>query len=372
MRLIAFCEVAPYERATLEVARFEGAECRIVTEALDARSAELIPEAEIVSVFIYSEVGEAVLARLPKLRLVVTRSTGFDHIDVAACRQRGIAVANVPSYGENTVAEHAFALLLAVARQLRVAIRKTRELDFSLEGLMGTDMMGKTLGVIGAGRIGRHVLRIGRGFGMRALAYDPHEDPGLAEREGFRFAPLDALLAESDVVSIHAALSPETHHLIDRAAIARMKPGAILINTARGAIVDSEALCEALHAGRLGGAGLDVLEGEDLLKEEAELLHRPLLEPQVRQILYGHALLRHENVVMTPHSAFFTREGVDRLVETSLEDIRAFLAGRPQNLVPGSPSAARDEHGEGGGLPLARPGASPTTMSPHVFLRGEP
>ncbi|MFP5502425.1 MAG: NAD(P)-dependent oxidoreductase, partial [Candidatus Sericytochromatia bacterium] len=244
------------------------------------------------------------------------------------------------SYGEHTVAEHAFALLLALARKLRVAVRQTRELDFSLSGLMGFDLKGKTLGVVGAGRIGRQVLRIGRGFGMRTIAYDPFPAPEWAETEGFLYVSLDSLLRESDVVSVHAALTPETTHLIDRAALQAMKRTAVLINTARGPIIDTEALCEAMHEGWIAGAGLDVLEGEELLKEEAELLHRPLEDRQLRQLLYGHSLLRHDNVIVTPHSAFFTREGIARLVETSLDDIRAYLAGRPANLVPGSPAPA--------------------------------
>ena len=178
---------------------------------------------------------------------------------------------------------------------------------------------------------------------MRAIAHDPAPVPEWAEREGFAYATLDELLREADVVSIHAALTPETRHLIGREALAAMKPSAVLINTARGSIVDSEALCEALHAGGIAGAGLDVFEGEELLKEEAELLHHPLGERQVRDILYSHALLRHENVIMTPHSAFFTHEAVGRLIETSLEDIRAFRAGQPLNLVPGSAGRADDE-----------------------------
>lgn len=339
MALVAFYSVAPYERATIEAHRFDHATHALWGEPLDERSVEAARDADVLSVFIYDRVTDPILDRLPRLRLVVTRSTGFDHIDLEACRRRGVAVANVPAYGENTVAEHAFALLLAVARKLPTALRQTRELDFSLSGLMGLDLKGKTFGVVGAGRIGLSAVRIARGFGMRAIAHDVREVSELAEREGFRYVPFDELLESADAISIHAALTPHTHHLFDREAFRRIKRGAILINTARGPIVDSEALCEALHAGWLAGAGLDVFEGEELLKDEAMLLHAGLTDQQLRQLAFSHVLLRHDNVVMTPHAAFFTREGVDRLVEASLENIDVFLAGRPRNLVAPAPAA---------------------------------
>lgn len=332
---IVFFAVAPYERPKIQGFRLDGAETLVLAESLDERTAEVAAEADVVSVFIYSRVTDGVLARLPRLKLIVTRSTGFDHIDLEACRRRGVLVTNVPAYGEHTVAEHAFALLLALARKVHVARQKTRELDFSLDGLMGIDLKGKTLGVVGAGRIGVSAIRIAKGFGMAAIAHDMREAPELADREGFRYVELDELLRAADVVSLHAALTPATHHLIERSALRRMKPTALLINTARGALVDTEALCEALHGGWIAGAGLDVLEGEELLKNQGALLHTALTADQVRQMAFAQVLLRHDNLILSPHSAFFTREGVDRLLETSLTNIRAFLQGRPQNVVPG-------------------------------------
>ncbi|MBM3270685.1 MAG: hydroxyacid dehydrogenase [Candidatus Sericytochromatia bacterium] len=333
MGLIAFFGVADHERPVLERAAFGANPVLLSTEQLSPENAARVPEAEVLSVFIYSRVTADVLARLPGLKLVTTRSTGFDHIDVAACRQRGILVSNVPSYGESTVAEHAFALLFALARRLKLAYRKVRDLDFSFTGLQGFDLADKTLGIVGAGRIGRHAIRMGRGFGMRVLAYDPFEDPAAAAREGFTYVALDDLLRESHVVSLHAALTDGTLHLIDREALRKMRPDAVLINTARGGLVDTEALCEALQGGRIGGAGLDVFEGEDLISEEAELLHRPLTVAQMKSLLLVHALLRHDNVVLTPHTAFFTREGVGRLLDTGIDNIRGYLAGTPCNLV---------------------------------------
>lgn len=336
MRQIAFFEVADYEQEAIQAASFPDAEIQLLSKALCPETAALAAGAEVISVFIYSKVTDEILAQFPGLRLVSTRSTGYDHIDLAACQRRGVAVAHVPSYGENTVAEHAFALAFALAKRLPAATAKTRSLDFSLRGLEGVDLRGKTLGVVGAGRIGTFAARIGRGAGMEVIAFDPHQNPDLARQEGFRYVPLEELLSLADVVTIHAALTPQTYHLIDRAAFRRMKPGALLINTARGPIVDSEALCEALDQGWIAGAGLDVFEGEELIKDEAELLRNPLTLQQLRQLALCHALLRHDNVILTPHMAFFTREGVARLIETSLENIRTFLEGMPQNLVPGA------------------------------------
>lgn len=333
MRRVAFFSVAPYERPILERATLADAACTYYAEALDGTTAAWARDAEVISVFIYDRVDAARLAQLPALRCVVTRSTGFDHIDLAACAARGIRVCNVPSYGENTVAEHAFALILALARRLKPAVEKADRHDFGLTGLEGFDLKGKTLGVVGMGRIGLNAARIGRGFGMTVLAHDVREAPELAAREGFRYVPLDELLSRSDVVTLHTALTPETRHLIDRAALARMKPDAVLINTARGPVVDTAALCEALEAGRLGGAGLDVFEGEEWLKEEAELL-RPETPAETRAaIALCHTLLSRDDVILTPHSAFFTREGVARLLEVSLENIRDYLANKPCHAV---------------------------------------
>lgn len=336
MRQVAFVEVAPYEREVLDGATFPNVEVIRTSARLDETTARQLSEVEILSPFIYSRLTDEVLSRLPKLRLIATRSTGFDHIDLPACRRRGIAVANVPSYGENTVAEHAIALLMALVRRLPRAIAQTRNLNFSWTGLEGRDVKGKTFGVLGAGRIGMQALRMARGLGMRTVAFDAHPRPAAAAEGGFEYVPFEQLLEASDVLSIHAALLPETHHLIDQRAFARMKAGVILINTARGPIVDSQALCEALDAGKVAAAGLDVFEGEELIKDEIARLRTPLTQEQLAQLATCHSFLRRENVILTPHIAFFTVEGVRRLLETSLENIQRFLDGKPQNLVQGS------------------------------------
>ncbi|MBI5404868.1 MAG: hydroxyacid dehydrogenase, partial [Candidatus Kerfeldbacteria bacterium] len=203
-------------------------------------------EVEVLTTFIYTKITAAALERMPKLKFIATRSTGFDHIDLEACRQRGIKVANVPSYGENTVAEQAFALLLALTRKIVPSVEQTRRNDFSVDELQGVDLAKKTIGVIGTGRIGQHAIRMAKGFGMDVLAYDPFPKPELATEIGFTYADLDELLAKSDMVTLHAPATKETFHLLDERRLRLMKPTAFLINTARGSLIDTQALARVL------------------------------------------------------------------------------------------------------------------------------
>jgi D-lactate dehydrogenase len=332
MQVVVF-EAEPRDRPAFQ-ALADGCEVRFVEGALTAETAVAAAGAQAVSTFIYSQLSRPTLEQLPELKLIATRSTGVDHIDLQACVERGIAVANVPTYGENTVAEHVFALLLAISHRLPEAMARTRSGRFSPEGLEGFDLAGRTLGVVGTGAIGRHVVRIARGFGMTVIAFDLAPDPALAEALGFAYAPMEALLERSDVVSLHVPARPAAPPLLDEAAFARMKPGAVLINTARGGLVDTRALIAALRSGRLAGAGLDVLPEEPLIREEAELVvSAGAGARELGVLLANHVLLDMPNVVVTPHSAFNTREAVARITQTTVANIRAFLAGRPENLV---------------------------------------
>ncbi len=290
-------------------------------------------DADAIVVFIWTKVNRAVIESLPKLRLVLTMSTGYDHIDIEACRERGITVCNVPHYGENTVAEHTFALILSLSRKLQAAYFQALRGDYRIRELRGFDLYGKTLGVVGAGNIGLHVIRIARGFGMRVLAYDARPQPLLAEVLGFAYTDLPTLLRESDIVSLHVPARPETHHLINRETLGMMKRGALLINTARGSVVDTEALLWALDEGILAGAGLDVIEGEEFITEESALLKMPLAEQTLKQVVQAQLLLKRENVVFTPHIAFNSCEAVQRILDTTLDNLQAFVEGRPQNVV---------------------------------------
>jgi D-lactate dehydrogenase len=289
---------------------------------------------QILSVFINSHLNENALRPLPSLKLIATRSTGYDHIDVEYCRRHGITVSNVPIYGDNTVAEHTFALILALSRKVIQSHHRARAGDFSPAGLQGFDLRGKTLGVVGTGHIGVHVIRIARGFMMNVIAFDLRPDKRLADALDFDYVDsLDALLAASDIVTLHAPLLESTHHMINRENVWRMKKGALLINTARGGLVDTDSLLAALEAGHCAGAGLDVFEGETLIKEERQLLSNEYDINELRTVVKNLVLLRQENVVVTPHIAFNSREALDRILFTTIHNIQAFIAGKPINVV---------------------------------------
>jgi D-lactate dehydrogenase len=300
---------------------------------LEDRDLDKISDAEVVSPFIYTKLNAARLAKLPKLKLIATRSTGFDHIDIPECAKRGVTVCNVPSYGENTVAEHTFALILALSRKVHEAFVRVRAGNFSLDGLRGFDLKDKTIGVVGAGHIGLHVIRIARGFGMKVLAFDVRRENFLAEVLGFEYADLDSLLSRSDIITLHAPYSKLTHHLINRDNVGKIKRGAILINTARGGLVDTDALLTALENKTIAGAGLDVLEGEEAIYEESALLGDAVNPERLRQAIQNHVILKHPNVVFTPHNAFNSQEALERILETTAENIAAFAAGTPKNVI---------------------------------------
>ncbi|MDP3724470.1 MAG: hydroxyacid dehydrogenase [bacterium] len=298
---------------------------------------EVIPsiaDTEILSSFIYSRLSSEVLPHFPKLKLIATRSTGFDHIDIEYCKKAGIAVCNVPTYGVNTVAEHTFALILALSRKIVPSIEQTKRGDFSLGGLRGFELAGKTLGIVGLGNIGKRVVEIAQVFKMNILVFTRHPDQNLAKQFEITFVELPALLRHSDIVSIHVPLIAETRHLINKGNIALMKKGSLLINTARGAVVETEAVVFALEKGILAGVGLDVLEEEGALKEERELLTKEFLKTgDLKTQLLNHVLLTKENVIITPHNAFNSREALQEILQTTVGNITSFLAGQPVNLI---------------------------------------
>ena len=338
MQAVCF-ETAPWERRYLtRTLAQRKLRIRCVPDPLTEETLSLALDADLLSVFIYSTLTAALLHHLPRLRLIATRSTGFDHIDLAACRTRHITVSNVPSYGENTVAEHTFALILALSRNVHKAYVKTIKGDFSLEGLQGFDLKGKTIGVVGGGHIGLHVIKMAKGFGMNVLVHDVRRNTFLSEVLDFQYVPLQHLFQSSDIVSLHVPYAPSTHHLMNRETFRLMKRGALLINTARGGLVDTDALVWALDEGIVGGAGLDVLEGEELVKEERQLLSHDFSKEKLATALRNHILLHRENVVITPHIAFDSTEALQRILETTVTNITSFLAGTPVNVVSGPPN----------------------------------
>ncbi len=287
----------------------------------------------ILSTFINSKINKQALDRLPHLAYITTRSVGFDHIDVAECGRRRIMVSNVPRYGESTVAEHVFALMLAISRKLLESLDRTRAGQFDFAALRGFDLEGKILGIIGTGRIGLHVAKIAKGFGLTVLGFDARPNKEQAEKIGFLYVTLDQLLKSSDIISLHLNLNKETTHILGEQEFSKMKKGAVLINTARGALINTEALLRALDDGTVKAAGLDVLEEESILKEEHELLSSLTTQKQLRVALENTLLLKRPNVMVTPHNAFNSNEAVARIIKTTVDNIQAYLAGHPINIV---------------------------------------
>ena len=332
MKLAVF-EVENWEREALKKLSSQH-EINFSSKPLRASNASRYAAAEIISPFIYSDVGSRVLRQFKNLKLIATRSTGFDHIDMEYCNQHGITVCNVPVYGENTVAEHVFALLLSISHKMCEAVERARRGNFSQQGLQGFDLRGKTLGVIGTGNIGAFVIQIALGFGMNVIAFDVKLNQELVSKLGFRYVGMDELLRNADIITLHVPATPKTHHLISTKEFAKMKKGVVLLNTARGNILDTRALLHAIADGKVAAVGLDVLHEESTIREEAELLrsvHRE--QHDLQHILADHILLRLSNVIITPHSAFNTREAVQRILDTTIDNITAFAQGKPQNVV---------------------------------------
>jgi len=330
---IAVFEVSESERS--DFARLaEGHDVRFFDGPLTGENAGEFSGVDVVSPFIYSELGGPVLDMLPGLRLIATRSTGYDHIDLESCAERDIAVSNVPTYGENTVAEHVFALLLAISHRIVQAANRVQRGEFSLAGLQGFDLAGRVMGVIGTGTIGRHAIRIARGFEMEVVAFDVQRDDDAAAELGFRYVEMDELLGRSDVITLHVPGGEATHHLLSTEEFDRMKEGVVVINTSRGGVVDSLALLRAVSDGKVAAAGLDVLEEEPAIREEAELLGAVFAEEHdPRTILGDCVMLRLRDVLITPHSAFNTREAARQIVDTTIDNVIAFADGHPQNVV---------------------------------------
>jgi D-lactate dehydrogenase len=328
---VAFYETSPSDQAYLRAALADEHEAVFCPATLSDENVALAADAEILSTFIYSKVNQQVARAMPKLKCVATRSTGFDHIDLAFCAGAGIAVQNVPRYGENTVAEHTFALILALSRNSHKLYTRmmTASEEISRTGLIGFDLNGKTLGVVGAGKIGLHVIRIAKGFGMKVIVYSRSRDDFLSDLLSFKYVSLDELLAGSDIITMHVPLTEHTHHLINKDNIERIKPGAILINTARGGVVCNEALTMALDRNILAGAGLDAMESEELVQEEID----PASTEKFTGLGQGLGLIYRDNVVFTPHIGYYSVEALQRILDMTIVNIHGFAEGKVPNSV---------------------------------------
>lgn len=297
--------------------------------------ADLDNQTQVVCVFVDSYIDEALLARLPNLKCIIARSIGFNHIDLAAAKKRGITVCYAPTYATCAVAEFTIALMLALTRRLGEARDRCRQGIFSSQGLAGVDVYGKTLGIIGAGNIGGQVAILARGLGMQVIAYDAHKNQERAQQCGFIFRSLEQVLAESDVVSLHVAYNPSTHHLINDDHISLFKKGAYLVNTARGEVVKTETLVRALDENILAGVALDVLEEEWWLAHQSQAIGNTQLSADVlRRMVAVNVLLRHPQVIITPHAAYNSAESSQRCLVVVMDAIKALLAGKmPENVL---------------------------------------
>lgn len=328
MTVVAAFSVKPYDRDHLErAAAGHGITWRWFENRLDAATVRLAEGAAAVNCFVNDDLGADVLEGLHRLgvRLVTLRCAGFNQVDLRAAARLALPVVRVPEYSPHAVAEHAVGLVLMLDRKLHKAYARVREGNFSLDGLLGFDLHGRTVGVVGTGRIGRRFAEIMLGFGCRVLARDPTPDRGLADR-GVAFVPLDELFRASDIISLHCPLTPATRHLVDAARIALMKPGVMLVNTSRGGLVDTPAVIQALKRGQIGHLGLDVYE------EEADLFFEDKSNAIIGDDVFMR-LLTFPNVVVTAHQAFFTKEALDAIAAQTIRNLLHFQRGEPLEAV---------------------------------------
>lgn len=332
MEKIALFEVEDWEKDFIKKA-FPNGDLLFFDHPLQETNIEEIKDVSGLVIFIYSQVTKQVIEGLPNLKFISTMSTGFDHIDIEECKKRQITVCNVAGYGEITVAEHTFALLLAISRRLLESYARVKEGYFSPENLTGFDLYGKTLGVVGVGSIGTHVIKIAHGFGMSVIAYKRTPDPELEKELDFKIVDIDTLYNQSDVVSLHVPYTKENHHMIDSVAIEKMKKGVIILNTSRGPLIDTTALLKSLEEGKIGGVGLDVCENEPMLREEKQILSKEFNKEDLLCLLEEKMLFNYKNVIVTPHNAFNSREALQKILTTTVENINKYIQGTPQNVV---------------------------------------
>lgn len=318
-------DAKPYDRRYFENAPDSAGICwRFHEFRLSSETAAAAKGALVVCVFVNDRLDRDCLMRLSEhgVKLIALRCAGCNNVDLGAAKELGLAVTRVPAYSPHAVAEHAVGLLLTLNRKIHRAYNRVREHNFSLNGLVGFDIAGKTVGIVGTGRIGKIAAQIFRGFEAEVLAHDPFPDPEWAAGNGVAYADLARLLAASDVISLHVPLLPETFHMFKADTLAQMKPGAYLINTSRGKLIDTAALIEALKDGRLGGVALDVYEEEEGIFFE-DLSGQPLLDDELSR------LLTFPNVLITAHQAFLTHEALTEIARVTTRNILSFGSGKP-------------------------------------------
>jgi D-lactate dehydrogenase len=325
-----FVEVENWEKEFL-LKEFAG--CTLVDTPLTLENVDSIKDCEILCCFIYSKLTSEILSKLPNLKYITTRSTGFDHIDIEYCKARGIQVSNVPEYGSNTVAEHTFALILSLTRRIYQSVNMARTFETNHDSIKGIDLAGKTMGIIGLGKIGQHVARIAKGFEMKIVAYNRSQDEAFAKQYDLTYLPLEDVMKQSDVISIHLPLNDQTHYTINKGNLSLFKKGVFLINTARGGLIETQAIVQGLEEGIFEGVGLDVLEEEVGLSEEIQLLSNKYTKTDYKTLILEHILMNHPKVIITPHNAFNSRESLMRILDTTFQNISSFEKGTAQNIL---------------------------------------
>jgi D-lactate dehydrogenase len=328
---VAFFDARPVDEKVFTAAFANDMQLTFSPQPVSEATIQAAAGAAILSVHVTSQVTKSIMASLPDLKHIACRTTGFDNIDLQYAQEQGISISTVPAYGQDTVAEYAFLLAQAVSRKLPQALAAASTHRVVPADLTGTELNGKTIGVIGTGRIGQRAAAIGRGFGMEVLAYDPFPNDSAARKYGFIYTSLDDLLMRADVVTLHAPATPENQHMIGPTQFNRLKQGAILVNTARGSLIDTAALVEALQSGRVAGAGLDVVEGEEVLEVGAEVaLQQGVAARQIEDIA---RLQKLPNVLITSHNAYNSVEALQRIRQTTIDNIKAWMGGEQQNVV---------------------------------------
>jgi D-lactate dehydrogenase len=333
-RLVIIADCHSNDQQYFEQLESDSTQVKYIADSIQNANLDEIKNAEVIAVHVSSKLDAQLLKSLTKLKLIICRSTGYDNVDLQQAKKQKIVVANIPAYGEATVAEYAALLMLALNRKLIASVEMAESGEIEPAELIGTDLQGKTLGVVATGRIGRHLIGIAKGFGMKVLAFDPFPNADAAKKLGFEYVELDQLWRESDIISLHAPATDENKHLVSTEVFEKMKPSAVLINTARGSLVDTDALVRALSDEQIAGAALDVVEGEELLGLEAELhlLQGSSAKLDFKVGMNLDALQKLPNVIITTHNAYNTREALGRIQEATLTNIKLYFDGRAKEI----------------------------------------
>jgi D-lactate dehydrogenase len=329
---IAFFDLEPWEISYYK--KYFKKDVNFGTQSLTKNNVKNFKDTQIISIFVKSKITKEILNQLSNLKFISTMSTGFDHIDLQECKKRKIKVSNVPMYGQNTIAEYSFGLLLALNRNLLEASRRTRKGNFNYEGLIGTDLKDKTIGIIGTGNIGQFMIKYAKGFCMNVLAYDLYPNKKLEKELKFKYVTLNNLYKNSDFITLHLPFTKSSYHFLDKKAFSEMKTGVKIINTSRGEIICAKDLIHALDTKKVSGCALDVLELENDMKKEVKnsgLKH--LTQKEINILIQNHKLLGRENVILTPHLAFYTKEALERILNTTKDNILAYKKNKLQNEV---------------------------------------